>query len=379
MPKLTKKLPSYRLHKRSGQAIVNLSGKDVYLGPHGTKASKQEYDRVIGEWLANGRILSAGKSSKPTKVSDLLSAYWTFAKGFYVKRGKPTGEIPPLKSAIRTFRKLYGKTNVAEFGPLMLIAYQNSLVEAGICRKYVNQQTGRVKRIFKWGVSRELVPVEVFQAINTVSGLRKGKTPAKDYAPVQAVSDVVIAATLKHVVYEPVRDMIKFQRLVGCRPGELFTMRPMDIDRTGGGHEGIWIYQPESHKTEHHHQSRVVVIGPQAQKVLAPYLLREESELCFQRRKGKPFERLHYSQHIHRACRKAFPPPEGTEGEALKDWEHKNHWAPNQLRHATATEVRKESGLEAAQVIAGHANAKTTEIYAERDLAKAAEVMMKIG
>ena len=129
MPKLTKKLPSYRLHKRSGQAIVNLSGKDIYLGPHGTKTSKAEYDRVIGEWLANGRILPESKSSKPTKISDLMFAYWKFAKGFYVKRGKPTGEIPPLKSAIRTFRKVYGKTNVSDFGPLMLIAYQNSLVE----------------------------------------------------------------------------------------------------------------------------------------------------------------------------------------------------------------------------------------------------------
>ena len=379
MPKLTKKLPSYRLHKRSGQAIVNLSGKDIYLGPHGTKTSKAEYDRVIGEWLANGRILPESKSSKPTKISDLMFAYWKFAKGFYVKRGKPTGEIPPLKSAIRTFRKVYGKTNVSDFGPLMLIAYQNSLVESGICRKYVNQQIGRIKRIFKWGVSRELVPVGVFQAINTVAGLRKGKTAAKDYAPVQAVPDGVMKATLKHVVYEPVKAMIQFQRLVGCRPGELFIMRPMDIDRTGGGHTGVWIYIPESHKTEHHHQSRVVVIGPKAQKILAPYLLKEASELCFQRRKGEAFKRVHYSQHIHRACRKAFPPPEGTEGKALKVWESEHHWTPNQLRHATATVVRKESGLEAAQVIAGHANAKTTEIYAERDLSKAAEVMAKIG
>ena len=129
MPKLTKKLPSYRLHKRSGQAIVNLSGKDIYLGPHGTKTSKAEYDRVIGEWLANGRILPESKSSKPTKISDLMFAYWKFAKGFYVKRGKPTGEIPPLKSAIRTFRKVYGKTNVSDFGPLMLIALQGFIYD----------------------------------------------------------------------------------------------------------------------------------------------------------------------------------------------------------------------------------------------------------
>ena len=47
--------PAYRKHRRSGQAIVTLSGQDHYLGPHGTKASKSEYDRLVGEWLANGR------------------------------------------------------------------------------------------------------------------------------------------------------------------------------------------------------------------------------------------------------------------------------------------------------------------------------------
>ena len=54
MPKLTRKHPSYRLHKPSGQAIVTLDGKDIYLGPHGTQVSRSEYDRLIGEWLSHG-------------------------------------------------------------------------------------------------------------------------------------------------------------------------------------------------------------------------------------------------------------------------------------------------------------------------------------
>ena len=371
--------PKYRLHKTTGQAVVTLSGKAFYLGEHGTPDSKQRYDLLVSQWLANGRLLPEAKSKRQIVVAELLVSYWVFAKDFYKKNGKPTGEIPPLKSALRTFKELYGNVPVDDVGPLLLIAYQNSLVEAGLCRKYVNQQTGRIKRIFKWGVSRELVPVGVHQALSTVSWLRKGKTNAKEYAPVEAVSDDVVEATLKYVVYEPAKAMIRFQRLVGCRPGELFILRPMDIDRSGGGHDGVWLYRPESHKTEHHGQERVIVIGPEAQRILSPYLLREESELCFQRRKGQPFKRLHYSQAIHRACRKAFPPPKGTAGETLKRWEKEHHWTPNQLRHATATTVRREHGLEAAQVVAGHANARTTEIYAERDLAKAAEVMAKIG
>lgn len=48
--------PKYRNHKRSGQAIVTLSGTDHYLGPHDSPESKVEYDRLIAKWAeANWR------------------------------------------------------------------------------------------------------------------------------------------------------------------------------------------------------------------------------------------------------------------------------------------------------------------------------------
>ena len=48
------RVPSYRRHKPSGQAVVTLNGRDIYLGKWDTKASRTEYDRLIGEWLAVG-------------------------------------------------------------------------------------------------------------------------------------------------------------------------------------------------------------------------------------------------------------------------------------------------------------------------------------
>ncbi|MBL1219114.1 MAG: hypothetical protein D8M59_16670 [Planctomycetes bacterium] len=57
MPKRRRKqVPSYCKHRASGQAVVYLNGQSVYLGPHGTEVSKAEYDRVIAEWLAAGRM-----------------------------------------------------------------------------------------------------------------------------------------------------------------------------------------------------------------------------------------------------------------------------------------------------------------------------------
>ena len=55
------------------------------------------------------------------------------------------------------------------------------------------------------------------------------------------------------------------------------------------------------------------------------------------------------------------------------------HWHPNQLRHSKATEIRRQFGLEAAQVVLGHAKADVTQVYAERDSALAVEVMRRIG
>jgi hypothetical protein len=55
MPRLIHQNPKYRKHKASNLAVVTLGGTDIYLGPYGTKASRDEYDRVVGKWLAAGR------------------------------------------------------------------------------------------------------------------------------------------------------------------------------------------------------------------------------------------------------------------------------------------------------------------------------------
>jgi integrase len=54
-------------------------------------------------------------------------------------------------------------------------------------------------------------------------------------------------------------------------------------------------------------------------------------------------------------------------------------WHPNQLRHAKATEIRREAGLDAARAVLGHRSPQVTEVYAEIDVSKAAEVMARLG
>ena len=70
---------------------------------------------------------------------------------------------------------------------------------------------------------------------------------------------------------------MRLQRLTGCRPAEVCIVRPCDIDRSGD----IWEYQPAAHKTQYRGQQRVIYVGPQAQGILRPYLLRDKTSYCF--------------------------------------------------------------------------------------------------
>lgn len=358
MPRLTNSLPKYRKHRASGQAIVTLDGRDFYLGPHGTKVSRQEYDRLVGEWQANGRCLPVKQQKQAMTVTRLAVQYLKFAQTYYVKNGRQTDEVMCIKVALRHLRKLYGSTPVDDFGPLSLVAVRESMVKTGNSRGYVNKNTARLKRCFKWGVANELVPPMVFHALATVSGLHRGKTTAREPEPVLPIDDSTVEKTIDNAI-PVVADMIRIQRYSSSRPGEVFAMRPCDIDRNGD----IWKYVPPTHKTEHRGRKRVILIGPKAQEVLTPYLLRPADSNCFERPRGGVFKRWHYVYYIEKACKKAGV----------------NAWAPNRLRHTAASEIRSKYGLEAAQVSLGHSTADVTQVYAERDMELAARVAKEVG
>jgi len=65
----------------SGQAVVTLNGRDIYLGKWNTKASRAEYDRLIGEWLAGYRCLPHGHDG--VSVAELALAYWAGKRGHH--------------------------------------------------------------------------------------------------------------------------------------------------------------------------------------------------------------------------------------------------------------------------------------------------------
>ncbi len=347
--------------------MVTIGGRDFYLGKYGTVASRKAYRRRILEWEAEGRPAHVAPAGDIT-ITEVCVAFMRHAKRHYVKNGRITDEFASYKVVVRYLKDLYGTTNAAEFGPKGLKAIREEMIAAGNCRNYINGQTSRLKHIFKWAAAEELVPPEVYQRLVVVPGLQKGKTPARETPPVVAVDDTVVEATLPYLK-AVVGAMVRFQRFTGARPDEVCKMRPRDIDRTSD----VWRYVPGEHKTEHSGRGRIIYIGPQAQDVLKPYLFGDDLPCFRSPRSPQGFNSRSYHDRIQSAVERA------NRDRAERGLDALPTWSPNQLRHAAATRVRAEFGLEAAQVILGHSKADVTQVYAERDMRLGVEVARQVG
>jgi integrase len=131
---------------------------------------------------------------------------------------------------------------------------------------------GRIKNIFRWAVSEELIPPAVHQALATAANLKRGRSEARESVKVMPVPGPHVDA-VRQFVSRQVWAMIQFQMRTGARPGDVALMRLIDIDTS----ETVWKYRPQTHKTEHHGHDRVIYIGPDAQEVLREFMDRSVS------------------------------------------------------------------------------------------------------
>ncbi|MEO0965828.1 MAG: tyrosine-type recombinase/integrase [Planctomycetota bacterium] len=397
------RVPTYRLHRQSGRAIVTLTcrltGKrrDVLLGEHGTHASHKLYDKVIADWIADGRVLDAEAAEKAAQtpghetIAALLLDFWRAEKARYGV-GRDTrlpSQLYHVRNAIRVCRAVCGREPVGVFGPRMLIAVRDNMIEQGWKRSSINAAVRIVVRAFRWGVKQERVEPTVITALACVGGLRRGEQGVEDGQRVTPIADSEVEKIKPHVAPQ-IWALVQLARFTGARMGELVQMRAIDIEAGGD----VWLYRPPTHKTKHRDKDRVIPLGPRAQQVVRPFMTGNLNAPLFSPRdavrarkaatatQGKPrrpdqaqnpkatgrrvrdaYDTSGVGKAIRRACEAAGIEP----------------WHVHQLRHSRLTEVRKAAGLEAAQVVGGHTHAQTTEIYAERDLTLAIEVAKQTG
>jgi hypothetical protein len=189
MPK--KRIPSYRHHRGSGQAVVVFDGRSVYLGVWNSPESHEKYRRVIAEWLTQNRqptppsTVCANSITNTITVNELILRYVRFAETYDPPVGETTSEIRCIREALRPARQLYGTALAGSFGPLCLKAVRQAMIDKGWCRTHINHQVNRVRRLFRWGVSEELIPSSVYEALRSVAGLTQGRHGVRESQPVE--------------------------------------------------------------------------------------------------------------------------------------------------------------------------------------------------
>ena len=365
-------------HKRSGQARLCYRRRHYYLGPWGSPEAAKKYAELHARLEGGGLITGPAGAT----VAEVIAAFKLHADRHYRRPdGTPTNEVSEFERSWIGLVALYGERPAAEVGPLMLKTARQQMIDTGLCRRVINQRVGRLKRLFRWAAENEIVPATVYQALASVRGLQVGRTAAKDHPEVPPVAEAVVDATVGHL--GPVtRAMVRLQQYTGMRPGEVCSLRPMDVDQVGVvvGGVRVWVFRPPQHKTSWRGHKKAVAIGPKGQLALRPFLDRPADAWCFspaeemqahrgrvvkrgKRRMGKRYTAGVYAQRIRQVCLR-----EGIEP-----------WSPNQLRHLAAGVIEHGFGLDAARAALGHRNAQTTLIYAARDLGRAAEVAAKIG
>ena len=270
-------LPKMRRHRARNVAVADYrdpgSGqrRQAVLGTWGSPEAEAAFGRLVRDVLAARR--EAGRDADRRRFRWDTRAGIGHAVPETCRRllpgadGRQTSEYRLYVAAVRVLVEVAEGVPARDFGPLKLQSVRDAMVEAGWAREQVNAQVGRVRRIFKWAAANELVPAAVWQALQSVVGLAKGRTSAGESEAVRPADLADVEATIPRLP-GPIGDMVRFQLLTGCRPQDVCHLRGDGIDRSGA----VWVFRPHQHKGTHRGELRDIYIGPKVQAVLLPWL-----------------------------------------------------------------------------------------------------------
>jgi integrase len=371
-------------------SLGNGRRREYVLGPAGSEKSRKAYLRLIAE-LEASRGRPAPPAGEKVTVAELVAAYLLQRQRDY----RPE-HFFKVKRSLWPVVDLYGDDLAVEFGPVKLEVIRAGFVKEKLSRKYINKLIDCIRACWRWASSRELVPHDRYAALRDLECLKRDRTTAPDFPPVEPANVEDVAAALPYLL-SPLRALLQFQVATGCRPGEACLLRPCDITRPWQTIDGkeVWLFSLKDHKGRWRGQARDIPIGPAAQEIIGPFLLRAPEAFCFSpkealaefrliqrsRRKskvqpsqkdrskpyrsrapGERYNRSSYGHAVNRACDAAKVP----------------RWKPNQLRHLAATEVERLLDQDSARAHLGHRHASTTAIYTA-SVQKAAEIAARLG
>lgn len=327
-------------------------GKQHWFGHETDPASRQKYAEFLSQYQQAPAGISLN-SKGCCSVNEVCLAFMTkYAVRYRRHDGSSTSEVDCYNSVIRILQPLFGETSAAEFGPLRLRTVRDSMVAEGWSRGTINKHISRVRTMFRFAASLEMISSTVVTALEVLPPLAVGESSAPDYEPRHAVPDADLTA-VRRVLDEYNCDLFDLMLLTGARPGELLSLTGGMFEKNGD----VWRADLRHHKTAKRGKLRVLFFNLSSQDILLRHWKSDPDAKLF------PTRRDTFSKAIQRACIRAKVTP----------------FCPHQLRHTVATRLADGQGIEAAQRLLGHSTVAMTRHYSQAAERMAVEAVKQLA
>ena len=340
-------------------------------------------------------------------IGELLDKYFVYAEKT-ARAIRSNKEHPDLRfiKRVKQFLETYHSWPISNFGPDELYDVQKTMVEykylsgkkkKRYTRRGVNDTINWIRKIWKWGMGRQLITAEQVQGLEEVKPLRMGDTKALDNHKRSRVTEEDFWKVVK-VVNNVVGDMLQLIWYTAMRPYEVCDMRPFDILVDD---PDCWLYIPGrdrtpvgQHKTTRFERVKVIPLTSKCQEILKPRIQNFDSKQYL----FSPQEALQEFLEKRAANRKTplscgnSPGTNRTKHPMIKPGNQYDHHAlraackrgceragveifvPYDLRRTKATGTRSILGKEAAKVLLGHTKTDTTDIYLLEEVQEAIKI-----
>jgi hypothetical protein len=239
------KPPSYlRCVRQDGSqwARTVLFGTTIHLGPYGSKASYERFAEVQSRWWARqaelkrqpARLPQAPSSSRPRRVEDLLAHFWLHAERRYRRAdGTAKKELVNYRAALWPLKRLCGPPAIEDFGPRALGQVRDAMITgawlsdeeraeraargkpAGYCRRVLNRNLVRLRTMFRWLETEELLDAGRVASLCKVRGLELDELGVRETADRLPVPEDHLAATLPRL-HPVARALVELQLLTAA-------------------------------------------------------------------------------------------------------------------------------------------------------------------
>jgi integrase len=357
-----KKLPKLRHHKSSNRGYVYINNQRVYLGfwPSFRLSPPAEINRSYNMFIEN--LLNKGfpkpisfKESNPKTVSDLCS--------LFIDSKTSSGDRNNYLIIRKYISGMFPKVKINDFGPHHLVELQKEFLAKNLTRQGINKRINLTRRIFRWGISQNLVMPSTMEFLRSVFPIKKGSAKESKTRNPAKLPDVLKTLNFLHPILQ---SMVKIQFFTGMRPCEVCRMNLSDLDTS---EPKCWWYRPLNHKTSWRGKGRAVPLTEKSIELIKNFLQKAQNN------NGYLFSPKNRTK-IQKNAKNFYTTSEYGKAVRYAAFKAKvNPWSPNQLRKAAAQKLLEEHGIEAAAALLGHSCSEITR----RHYAKQAENKAKMA